>query len=44
MKKLAACILAASVVAPSVHAFIEDEILIWLGGDKAYQGLIEIGK
>ena len=44
MKKLAACILAATIVAPSVQAFSEDEILIWLGGDKAYQGLIDIGK
>ena len=44
MKKLAVLALATAVMSNTVQAFSEDEIVIWLGGDKAFQGLIELGE
>ena len=44
MKKCTALALAVSVMATSAQAFSEDELVIWLGGDKAYNGLVELGQ
>ena len=45
MKKAAALALALTVTASSAQAaFSEDKLVVWLGGDKAYQGLVELGK
>ena len=44
MKKCAAFALAVSVMANAAHAFSENELVIWLGGDRGYNGLVELGK
>lgn len=43
MKKLAVLALATSMAATTAQAFSEDKLVIWLGGDKAYNGLKEQG-
>ena len=44
MKKLALLALTAAIAANTAHAFSEDELVIWLGGDKAFKGLAEVGQ
>ncbi|WP_020581754.1 MULTISPECIES: maltose/maltodextrin ABC transporter substrate-binding protein MalE [Endozoicomonas] len=44
VKTLAAAVAASTLFAGSVQAFSEDELVIWVGGDKAYNGIREVGK
>ena len=44
MKKILTVLAASLLVSTTAQAFSEDEVVIWLGGDKAYQGLVELGK
>ncbi len=44
MKKCTALALAISIAASTAHAFRKDELVIWLGGDRGFNGLVEVGK
>ncbi len=44
VKTLAAAVAASTLFAGSAQAFSEDELVIWVGGDKAYNGIREVGK
>ena len=44
MKKLIALALASAMGASVSHAFSEDELVVWVGSDKAYHALAELGQ
>ena len=44
IKKALASALALTIAAGTAQAFSEDELVIWVGGDKAYNGITEVGK
>ncbi len=44
VKTLAAAIAASTLFAGNVQAFSEKVLTVWVGGDKAYNGIREIGK
>ena len=44
LKKSLAAAIALTVAASTAHAFSKDELTIWVGGDKAHQGISKVGK
>ncbi len=44
MKKFAALALMTAMTASTAQAFSEDELVVWIGGDKAFKGLAQVGE
>ena len=44
IKKALVSAIALTMAAGTAQAFSEDELVIWVGGDKAYTGIAEVGK
>ena len=44
IKTVLASALALTMAATTAQAFSEEELVIWVGGDKAYTGIAEVGK
>ena len=44
MKKVLALAIAAAMGSSLSHAFSEDELVVWVGSDKAYHALAELGQ
>ncbi|UYM17319.1 maltose/maltodextrin ABC transporter substrate-binding protein MalE [Endozoicomonas euniceicola] len=44
LKKSLAAAIALTVAASTAHAFSKDELTIWVGGDKAHQGISKVGE
>ena len=44
LAQLLATVLITTLVAPFALAFKDDELVLWVGGDKAYNGIREVGK